>query len=105
MTSIKAKAHGNDLYIILGPAENVELTFNATVNGKEYAATLPSHPYKENRYFATGVSQGYEVKMQEEGAGEWVDLGLTSGTLWASKNIGADEPYKSGNYYGWGDVT
>lgn len=103
--SIKAKAHGNDLYIILGPAENVELTFNAIVNGKEYAATLPSHTYKENRYFATGVSQGYEVEMQEEGAGEWVDLGLTSGTLWASKNIGADEPYKSGNYYGWGDVT
>ena len=103
--SIKAKAHGNDLYIILGPAENVELTFNATVNGKEYAATLPSHTYKENRYFATGVSQGYEVEMQEEGACEWVDLGLPSGTLWADRNLGAATANDFGDYYGFGATT
>lgn len=33
-----------------------------------------------------------------------VDLGLPSGTLWASKNIGATTPYKYGNYYAWGEV-
>ena len=34
---------------------------------------------------------------------EWVDLGLPSGTLWATTNIGADNPEDYGNYYAWGE--
>lgn len=30
---------------------------------------------------------------------EWVDLGLPSGTKWATCNIDADSPYELGNYY------
>ena len=36
---------------------------------------------------------------------EYVDLGLPSGTLWATTNIGADQPSDYGNYYSWGSVT
>ena len=35
---------------------------------------------------------------------EFVDLGLPSGTLWATKNIGADKPSDFGLYFQWGDV-
>lgn len=35
-------------------------------------------------------------------AGEFIDLGLPSGTLWASCNAGASSPEKIGNYYQWG---
>ena len=35
---------------------------------------------------------------------EFVDLGLPSGTLWASKNIGANAPEKYGNCYAWGET-
>lgn len=35
---------------------------------------------------------------------EAVDLGLPSGTLWASKNVGASKPFHYGNYYAWGEV-
>ena len=35
---------------------------------------------------------------------EYVDLGLPSGTLWATCNIGADEPYLPGAYYAWGEL-
>lgn len=35
---------------------------------------------------------------------EWVDLGLPSGTLWATCNIGAADIYKPGNYYAWGEI-
>ena len=36
---------------------------------------------------------------------ECVDLGLPSGTLWATCNIGASKPEESGNYFSWGETT
>ena len=35
---------------------------------------------------------------------EYVDLGLPSGTLWATCNVGADNPEDYGNYYAWGET-
>ena len=35
---------------------------------------------------------------------EYVDLGLPSGTLWATCNIGADKPEDSGDYFQWGNT-
>ena len=35
---------------------------------------------------------------------DFVDLGLPSGTLWATKNIGADIPTDFGLYFQWGDT-
>ena len=36
---------------------------------------------------------------------EWVDLGLTSGTLWAKCNLGAFTETENGDYYMWGSTT
>ena len=36
---------------------------------------------------------------------EYVDLGLPSGTLWATCNVGATTPEGYGNYYAWGETT
>lgn len=36
---------------------------------------------------------------------EYVDLGLPSGTLWATCNVGAETPEDYGNYYAWGETT
>jgi uncharacterized protein (TIGR02145 family) len=38
-------------------------------------------------------------------AGEWVDLGLPSGLLWATCNVGATTPEDYGDYYAWGETT
>lgn len=35
----------------------------------------------------------------------YVDLGLTSGTLWATMNVGATSPEDYGDYFAWGEVT
>lgn len=35
---------------------------------------------------------------------DYVDLGLPSGNLWATKNIGADTPEDAGLYFQWGDT-
>ncbi len=34
-----------------------------------------------------------------------VDLGLPSGTLWATCNVGADAPEGFGDYFAWGETT
>ena len=36
---------------------------------------------------------------------EYVDLGLPSGTLWATMNIGANSPEEFGDYFAWGETT
>lgn len=36
---------------------------------------------------------------------EYVDLGLPSGTLWATCNIGADTPEDYGDYFAWGETS
>ena len=36
---------------------------------------------------------------------EYVDLGLTSGTLWATMNVGATKPEEYGDYFAWGETT
>ena len=36
---------------------------------------------------------------------EWVDLGLTSGTLWAKCNLGAFTETENGDYFMWGSTT
>ena len=35
----------------------------------------------------------------------WVDLGLPSGTKWATCNVGATTPEEYGDYFAWGNTT
>ncbi len=36
---------------------------------------------------------------------EYIDLGLPSGTLWATSNVGASSPEESGYFFAWGETT
>lgn len=36
---------------------------------------------------------------------EYIDLGLPSGNMWATCNIGADAPEAAGNYYAWAETA
>ena len=35
---------------------------------------------------------------------QYVDLGLTSGTLWATMNLGAENEFDNGCYFSWGNL-
>lgn len=35
---------------------------------------------------------------------DWVDLGLPSGTIWATRNVGASSPEDYGDYFAWGET-
>ena len=67
--------------------------------------------YKYFRFEVTAVKNGGSntsfqlAELQFRGyTYEYVDLGLPSGTLWATCNIGADSPEEYGDYFAWGET-
>lgn len=46
-----------------------------------------------------------EKKLNSIAGHDYVDLGLPSGTKWATCNVGATAPHEYGNYYAWGETT
>ena len=58
----------------------------------------------DTRYHGQSVRPVY-AKIVSGKAGEPVDLGLTSGTLWSSCNIGASTPEEYGSYFAWGETA
>ena len=49
--------------------------------------------------------KGANFKIEKEDEGDWVDLGLPSGTIWATRNVGASSPEDYGDYFAWGETT
>ena len=47
----------------------------------------------------------HAIAYEDFPADEYVDLGLPSGTLWATRNIGADTPLDHGDYFAWGETA
>ena len=48
----------------------------------------------DNKLEPTGTINGHE----------YVDLGLPSGTKWATCNVGASTPVEAGDYFSWGEI-
>lgn len=61
-------------------------------------------------YIATAILAvcGAECSAQtvsgNKGGYDYVDLGLPSGTLWATSNVGATSPTMYGDYFAWGET-
>lgn len=68
------------------------LTPNTTYHVRAYAINKGGIEYGDDQSFTT-LSH------------DCVDLGLPSGTLWATCNIGADTPEGYGSYFAWGETV
>ena len=55
---------------------------------------IPEEPEETEVSEPTGYKNGYG----------YVDLGLPSGTKWATYNVGADSPEEYGDYFAWGET-
>ena len=57
----------------------------------------------------SGVKAECQVKVRNSSGitdgHEWVDLNLPSGTLWATTNVGSNNPDEYGDYFAWGETT
>ena len=54
-------------------------------------------------YFA--ISEVDSISFYDPQEHDYVDLGLPSGTMWATCNLGADSPEEDGDYFAWGETT
>ena len=116
----------SDLTLTAQWIKTFTVTFN-TDGGSEVAAqtvedgksaTKPENPSKEGFWFLGWYvgENGYEfaqpisddltvtAKWMEKTEND-VDLGLPSGTIWASCNVGAQNPWDYGDYFSWGEIT
>ena len=79
-------------------SSTVEVVFTATEGGE----------YNGNVTFRSTALEGGKcvipVTVRATSGHEWVDLGLPSGTLWATCNIGASTPEEYGDYFAWGET-
>lgn len=53
---------------------------------------------------AEGLHRRFPCQSEPVAPYEFVDLGLPSGTLWATCNVGATKPEEIGFYFHWGDT-
>ena len=68
-----------------------EAQFNTDYNGEKY-----NEPW---------VSYTTDIERVDYNKSKYVDLGLSSGTLWATCNLGASSPEQYGDYYAWGEIA
>ena len=96
-------------------------THCSTTNWSEpYVCTItglePSTKYHVRAYALRGLEYYYgdDKDFTTKGSGggngtynghDYVDLGLPSGTLWATCNVGANNPEEYGKYFAWGEIT
>ena len=98
----------------------------ADEDGAVFAGWLDTDEAKDYTFTLVGPDKTYTLtrsnKALEEGkmynfpaldSGDWtvttdyqyVDLGLPSGTLWATMNVGASSPEDYGDYFAWGEIA
>ena len=82
-------------------------TFSAMMSGLSASTTYHVRAYATNEAgTAYGLDKEFKTLTGGGGGGdhEWVDLGLPSGTLWATCNVGANSPEEYGDYFAWGET-
>lgn len=90
-------------------------SYTSEMEGNKYKVTLaPLLPNTEYFYRAlVGVNQitnygrikSFKTEKKKTSIPEFVDLGLPSGTLWATMNLGAESPEDYGDYFAWGETA
>jgi hypothetical protein len=93
----------NDSHIASGSGTGA---FTAMMNSLEANTTYHVRAYATNE---KGTAYGLDREFVTDNGGGgcdcgYVDLGLPSGTLWATCNVGASSPEEYGNYFAWGEI-
>lgn len=107
LTTTGTPSSGNYTKNVTG-GTNTTGTYSAQVSGltgntKYYVRAYVL--YDDNYYY--GVTTSFTTTKPTTGTlngHNWVDLGLPSGTRWATCNIGASSTTGYGNYYAWGET-
>ena len=100
-------ANGKDFYIYLPHGNYTEMTFTITASDgsvcTKYSKANVAIYITRSQY--TTINLGENDLEFFADPGDWVDLGLPSGLLWATRNVGATSPEDYGDYFAWGETT
>lgn len=91
--------------VLLLPQDATTATLTLTFSdGKSYdtSVNLPTMSSGDYNILPITIKETSTPATDEH---DYVDLGLSSGTLWATCNVGATSPEEYGNYYAWGETT
>ena len=92
--------------MIVPPSRNTKLPLNSFTRvgyvfiGWNTKADASGLTYSDNQM----VSISENIILYAQWREDYVDLGLSSGTLWAKMNIGASSPEEYGDYFAWGEI-
>jgi len=101
---ITLPAGSGEKWAILLPQEAVEAGEEGTAYSENgaFTGTRGAVPAIRNNGYLT---MGIDIMVSTPNvAHEYVDLGLPSGLLWATCNVGANTPEEYGDYFAWGET-
>lgn len=107
LQNVSTTASNKDLtlYMFLAPRDYRNATWTIEVS----ASNMVLNATATGKNLLAGKAYGVTCTMQkvvtDHNGHSFVDLGLTSGTLWATFNVGASSPEDFGNYYAWGECS
>ena len=95
----------HDFYIYLPEGTYSGLTLEITASDGTVCTKGPatSNVVIERSKYSTLTLGGDNLEFFDPS--DWVDLGLPSGLLWATRNVGATSPEDYGDYFAWGETT
>lgn len=97
----------SDYLVFFADASTVKLTLLDPLTLCTYSRYFDQKTLKEGEsgYFTVPTSDNHKGwNCGHEWQYDYVDLGLPSGTLWATCNVGAFAPEEYGYYYAWGET-
>ena len=100
-TSVTASA-GTNVTVVAIP--NVGYRFSGWYVENNETALSTDATYTFTVSASVALVAKFEREENSYNGHEYVDLGLPSGLLWATGNVGATAPEEYGNYYAWGEV-
>ena len=100
--SDNAMSLSNDL-----PADYIGDPFSATLTGLTPGTTYyyRAYVYTDAQGQINGSVESFTTPTGSSTTHQYVDLGLPSGTMWATMNVGATTPEEYGSYFSWGETT
>ena len=106
----KTALHRDSLFSSKTTYVSDEDEFVVTLNGLSSNTTYyyASFTLLEDEYALSDVKNFTTAECLTTGiinGHEWVDLGLPSGLMWATCNVGASSPEEYGDYFEWGETT
>ena len=92
-------------YYFVVPVGTLGTSFTVKVTDTDDKVWTKTANSSANRIARSQITKMPELPVTVTKAHEYVDLGLPSGLLWATCNLGAEHPYDYGDYYAWGATT